>query len=256
VPFASVPQPRRRRARWLAALGLAALAHLAAFALLDFRGRDAWRVAEDSTPPETVTLARLPLARTAPAAAGQPQASARSATAATPSAMALPGVQTANPSPTPSPPAGPPGPVAAPGGGDLAAALRGSAVGCASTGAAWMSQAERDACRERLAAGADRVQHLEGMAPEKLAYYAAVAKAEQDWLSGRNPGHPPGVACAIYFGRGPAPRPPPHALVLGPCIIEPPRGSLDVDVDVLPDGGGGSEPPPPVFTTGGLIDRH
>jgi hypothetical protein len=114
-----------------------------------------------------------------------------------------------------------------------------------------MSPRERDACRDRLAAGATSAPHLEGMAPDKLAYYAAVAKAHEDWLSGRDPGHLPGVGCAIFFGAGAPPKPPPHALVLGPCMIEPPRGSFDVDVDVQPDGKGGEPPPRDVFTTTG-----
>ncbi|MEJ0066611.1 MAG: hypothetical protein WDM85_15345 [Caulobacteraceae bacterium] len=90
-----------------------------------------------------------------------------------------------------------------------------------------MSQAAKDACRERLAAGAASVPHLEGMPPEKLAYYAAVVKAEDDWRTGRNAGHLPFLACAPS-----AKRPPPHALKIGPCFIDPPVGSLDQDADV------------------------
>jgi hypothetical protein len=88
-----------------------------------------------------------------------------------------------------------------------------------------MTAADRDACRDRLAAGTAEAPYLSGTAPEKLAYYAAVAQAYADWKSGRDPGHPPGVGCG---------NPPPHALKLGPCFIEPPKGSLDPEVDIAP----------------------
>jgi hypothetical protein len=41
--------------------------------------------------------------------------------------------------------------------------------------------------------------------------------------------HPglPFVGC----GRG---KPPPHGLKIGPCFIDPPKGSLDLDVDIPP----------------------
>jgi hypothetical protein len=126
------------------------------------------------------------------------------------------------------------GPPPAPGAQALAAALRRSPFGCANQGAAWMSQAERDACRQRLAAGAANVPHLQGMAPQKLAYYEALASAQQDWLSGRDSGHPPFLYCGLKFGPGQARYivGPPHALKLGPCFLEPPRGSLSATVDV------------------------
>lgn len=118
----------------------------------------------------------------------------------------------------------------------VAAALRGSPVGCANQGAAWMSEAERDACRQRFAAGAANAPHLQGMAPEKLAYYTALAKAQQDWLSGRDPGHLPFLYCGVKFGGGHVFKEtaPPHALAFGPCFLEPPKGALSVTVDVPP----------------------
>ena len=111
-----------------------------------------------------------------------------------------------------------------------------------------MSDADRDACRERLASGAERTPHLDGMPAIKLAYFTAVAKAQADWASGRDAGHGFGMGCMAYFGPGVRPKPPPHALTLGPCMISPPRGSLDVAVDILPDGET-AQPPPDAFTT-------
>jgi hypothetical protein len=99
-----------------------------------------------------------------------------------------------------------------------------------------MSDADRAACRDRLAEGAKKAPYLSRTDPAKLAYYDAVAKSQEDWHSGRDPGHAPAVGCVIFFGSGEKPKPPPHALRLGPCIIEPPRGSLDPDVDVQPPG--------------------
>jgi len=129
------------------------------------------------------------------------------------------------------------GPAAAPGGAsEIADALRSSLFGCANQGAAWMSDAARDACRQRLAAGAASVPHLQGMAPEKLAYYAALAKAQQDWLDWRDPGHLPYIFCGAKFGQGHVREvvAPPHALKFGPCFLEPPQGMLSVTVDVPP----------------------
>ena len=90
---------------------------------------------------------------------------------------------------------------------------------------------------------------MEGMPATKLAYFTAVAKAQADWLSGRDPGHGFGIGCVWYVGPGVRPKPPPHALMLGKhCMIEPPRGALDVDADILPDGES-AKPPPDSFTT-------
>jgi len=128
------------------------------------------------------------------------------------------------------------GPPAATGAQALSAALRGGPIGCANQAAAWMSDAERDACRQRLAAGAANVPYLHGMAPEKLAYYNALAKAQQDWLDWRDVGHLPYVYCGLKFGGGRTYKvaAPPHALTFGPCFLEPPKGSLSVTVDVPP----------------------
>ena len=148
------------------------------------------------------------------------------------------------------------GPLAATGAQALSAALRGGPIGCANQAAAWMSDAERDACRQRLAAGAANVPYLQGMAPEKLAYYNALAKAQQDWLSGRDPGGQPFIYCGFKLGQGRARFiiPPPHAMRLGPCFLEPPRGSLSQTVDVpSPDD---PSPDPLDFVTGQHPIRH
>jgi hypothetical protein len=112
-----------------------------------------------------------------------------------------------------------------PSNGALGATLRRGDVGCAHLDAPWMTATDRDACRDHLAAGAAKTPYLSGTAPEKLAYYAAVAKAEEDWRSGRDAGHPPFILCGKAL---------PHALKLGPCYLEPPKGSLDLDVDIPP----------------------
>ncbi len=131
----------------------------------------------------------------------------------------------------------------------IGASLRRS-VGCAEPDAPWMTDADRDQCRHRLASGAEATRPLDGISAEKLAYFDAVVASHDDWLSGRDAGHGPGFGCEIFVGPGARRQVPPHALKLGPCLIEPPRGSLDTDVDVLPPGETGPiEIPPPFLTT-------
>jgi hypothetical protein len=136
----------------------------------------------------------------------------------------------------------------------VAAALRGR-IGCAEPNAPWMSDADRAACRERLAAGAAQAPHLQGTAPVKLAYFNAVAKAQADWRSGRDAGHGLAIGCIKPIGPGVRTPPAPHALRLGPCMIEPPRGSLNVDADILPDGETAKGPPAFLTTAHGPFSR-
>ncbi|HEY1426712.1 MAG TPA: hypothetical protein VGF50_08580 [Caulobacteraceae bacterium] len=117
-----------------------------------------------------------------------------------------------------------------------------------------MSDADRAACRERLAAGAEHAPHLEATSPVKLAYFNAVAKAQADWSSGRDAGHGLAIGCIKQIGPG-VRTAPPHALRLGPCMIEPPRGSLNVDADILPDGETAKGPPAFLTTTHGPFSR-
>jgi hypothetical protein len=225
----------RRRARWPAALALAAGLQLALFALLNIRDGDAPFAAPDATAPAVVTLASADILKRppAPAAAAAPPTSPSRAFA--PIAPLPPPAAGASPSPPPPPGPAPSGGAApGPDSAALATALRHGDVGCANAAAAWMSDRDRERCRDRLAMNAAQVPHLESMAPEKFAYYAAVAKAQEDWASGRDPGHLPAVFCGMHPGHGRAnvEPGPPHALRIGPCYIVPPKGSLDVDVDV------------------------
>jgi len=142
-------------------------------------------------------------------------------------------------------PIGPPGP-------DLRLALRHGAAGCADASVAGMSRAERERCEEQLGRGVASAPYLPAaIAPRIRAYYDAVAEAKKpdgpptpqmapgrlgvfdvdNW--GTN-GHGPGVGCHIAFGPGEKPKGPPHALSLGPCYIEPPKGPLSAEVDVTP----------------------
>jgi hypothetical protein len=41
------------------------------------------------------------------------------------------------------------------------------------------------------------------------------------------------IGCLIPFGPGEKPKILPHALTLGPCFIEPPKGLLDPEVDIV-----------------------
>jgi len=234
-------RPARRATHHLVRQAFALLA--AAGVQLAFLALFGWRTDEsplpvggDARPPIVVTMATPPRPVTRPQLTSLGRLSAAQVARRTPSAPAgatlaplvpaVPSASQAGPSPAPSPGLGP-------GYADISAALRHGGVGCADAAASRLSQKERDGCRDRLAMNAMQAPHLEGMAPEKLAYYQAVAKAEDDWRSGRDPGHLPFVFCGMHPGHGranvePAPA---HALRLGPCYIEPPKGSLDVDVD-------------------------
>jgi len=115
-----------------------------------------------------------------------------------------------------------------------------------------MSRAERDLCNERLGRDVAKEPFLPAPLEGRIrAYYNAVADAKkpdsqptpgkatgalglfetQDWATN---GHGPHVGCSIHFGVGENPKPRPHALTLGPCYIEPPKGPLNPEVDVTP----------------------
>ena len=78
-----------------------------------------------------------------------------------------------------------------------------------------------------------------GIPAAKSQYYAAVLAAEDDYR--KHGGHPPVVACIP----GKPKHMLPHAIKLGPCYIEPPQGSLSVDVDVPEMESQRSAQPPP-----------
>jgi len=224
---------KRPRSARPAALAIATAANLALLWLLASPGRYQLPTPEQSGPrPVDVSLVAAAPLRSSAATHPAPSAAPR---AARPS-LAVPAATSSRspPAEVESPPAdGLPAASAIP---DLVAALRRGPVGCAHPDAAWMTDADRDVCRHRLAAGAANAPYLHGMAAAKLSYYDAVAKAEEDWRTGRDPGHLPFIFCGFRFGqgRGETEAPGPHALKLGPCYIEPPKGALSQDVDVPP----------------------
>ena len=219
-----------RNRRGLSA-ALAVAVNVALLALLAAPGR--YRLSlppEGGMRPVDVSVVPLPV----PSSPMRPSAPVRHAQKPAAAAMSRSPIAAATPAPAlTAPPLGE-GPAVVTGAQALTAALRRGPLGCANQGAAWMSDADRDTCRQRLATGAANVPHLEGMAPQKLAYYAALAQAQRDWLSGRDPGHPPFLYCGFKFGQGSVRTiiAPPHALKFGPCFLEPPRGSLSATVDV------------------------
>jgi hypothetical protein len=139
--------------------------------------------------------------------------------------------------------AGPPAP-------DLRLALRHGLAGCVNT--TGMSRAERERCDEQLGRGATAAPYMPAaIAPRMRAYYDAVAEARKadpqpvplgapgrlgmlDADPRTTNGHGPAIGCKIVFGPGEKPKPLPHALRLGPCFIEPPKGSLTPEVDLTP----------------------
>ena len=221
---------RRRRARLAGALAFAVAVHVAMLNLMLFRTGEL-RLPQPVSTARAVTLTLVRPQRTlAPSQA--PQSAAKAAPAAAPQAAAQP---TPPPTPTAVAVAAPPGVAApsgqtAPGGppSGLAAGLRGSLLGCANAGALALTEKERQGCEQRFAAGGRETAYLSPIPSVKLAYFNAVAKAQEDWLSDRDPGHPPFVVCRFGGGRGSLA----HALKLGPCYLEPPKGSLDQTVDV------------------------
>jgi hypothetical protein len=219
-------------------LALAIALNVALLSLLAAPGRYRLSLPTEGGPRAVdVSVVSLPVPRP-PARSSAPAQSIQTLTAKTSAAAANSRAPIAMATSPPAQSAPPPG-EAAPGSSGaqaLAAALRHSLLGCANPLAAWMSQADRDACRQRLAAGAADLPHLQGMAPEKLAYYDAVAKAQDDFRNWRDVGHLPYVFCAVKFGQGHvrAALAPPHALKLGPCYLEPPKGPLSITVDIPP----------------------
>jgi hypothetical protein len=114
-----------------------------------------------------------------------------------------------------------------------------------------MTRAQRDLCNERLGRNLSGEAFLPAAIPRRIrAYYDAVAEAKAPDPSpvrltaqGAGPagvaglfagderttnGHGPGIGC-----KWPAPKLP-HALMFGPCYIEPPKGSLTPEVDITP----------------------
>jgi len=157
--------------------------------------------------------------------------------------------------PLPAPPASPAsgsGPLSEGPSAGLRAALRASGAGCANAEAAGLNRQERQGCAERLGALARNAPVLAApIAPDKRAYYDAVAEAYRDRgqavpLTARgaagmfdttdsvHAGHGPRVGCSVKFGPNArkAPKGPANALRAGPCFIQPPVGSLTPEGDI------------------------
>ncbi len=99
--------------------------------------------------------------------------------------------------------------------------LRGS-VGCAEASFAHLTQQELDRCaRWRQAQVKPGLEILAPIEANKRAWFDATVAARNA------PDHVPVGGC---FGK-----PPPHAIKLGPCYIEPPKGPFSEDVDVPPE---------------------
>jgi len=260
-----MPTARRRRTRW--AIAGSALAHgaLIAIALL-YRPHLTSPVELAAGPMETV----IPVLMTPRSHVARPREAPRAAIPLTrpakPSESALtaapnrPGPEPAEPSPPgPSAPGAEGETASAP---DIRLALRHGATGCSSALRAGMSREERERCDERLAEGVKTAPFMQvALEPRMRAYYDAVIKAkapDKPWTPNRAIGalkrfdaeprvsssgdHLPGIGCAFPFTYGQKQTAKqkkaarrnalPHALWLGPCFIEPPKGSLDPEVDV------------------------
>ncbi len=104
---------------------------------------------------------------------------------------------------------------------NVAALLRGS-IGCAEASFVHLSQREFDRCaRWRQAQARPGLEIPAPIEANKRAWFDATVAARNA------PDHVPLGGC---FGK-----PPPHAIKLGPCYIDPPKGPFSEDVDVPPE---------------------
>lgn len=259
---------KRRRTSWAIAASAVAHAVLLAAALL-YRPHLTSPVELAASPMETVIPvlmtpgSHVARPREAPAAAVPLTRPARPTENALAAAPGPPAPQTAGT----APPVGPPAPAAegqgeAAAAPDIRAALRHGAIGCSSALRAGLSREEREACDEKLATGVKTAPFMPAaLEPRMRAYYDAVIKAkapDKPWTPNQAIGalnrfdpeprvsssgdHLPGIGCVVPFGlpkkmtakekAAMKKRALPHALWLGPCFIEPPKGSLDPEVDV------------------------
>lgn len=247
---------RRRRGY---AIGVSALAHFLILALA-FTQRPTLPIPPyaEAPSPDVINIELVP--RRSPSATPAPLRVRRAA-------QALPGAPAPLPLPSapsripPSPQATAPGPgpgQLAPAGPDLRAALRHGLAGCANLASLGIARARLDDCDQRLGRGAANAPFLPAPIPTRIrAYYDQVAAARAPdpqpirdiskgtggagpagmfWEDGiATNGHGPGVGCKIHFGAGKKiANAPPHSLHWGPCFIEPPKGSLDPEVDITP----------------------
>jgi len=253
--------PARRRTSWAVAASVLAHLVLLVAALLQ-RPFLPTPLQNPAGPPQAI-IPILLMPRTPTAAAGgaaQPDAirlhrrRRRPDESASP-VVPLPTPPAARPTETPKAPAitarAAPA-VAAQAGPDLSLALRHGILGCANLRATGMTRSERERCDEELGHGVASAPFLPAaIGPRVRAYYdvVAIAKAREPQAvpvvnkaplpfdpppSPRGRDHVPGIGCSIPFGPGVKPKKLPHALYLGPCFIEPPKGPLDPEVDIAP----------------------
>lgn len=106
----------------------------------------------------------------------------------------------------------------------LSSALRQSGVGCANADGVHLRDAEREACRQRLAQGAAGVPYISGVPPEKSAYYAALQESVAQMNANPMGGHGPEIHCGDGKKR--------LGLKLGPCTLAAPMTPETPEADV------------------------
>jgi hypothetical protein len=106
----------------------------------------------------------------------------------------------------------------------LSSALRRSGIGCANADSVALSDAEREACRHRLAEGAPQAPFISGVPPEKSQYYAALQQSEAEMNRNPEGGHLPGIVCGGAKKR--------LGLKLGPCVLAAPLSPWIPEADV------------------------
>jgi hypothetical protein len=112
----------------------------------------------------------------------------------------------------------------------LGAALRRSAVGCANGEYVKLSEAEREACRHRLADGAASTPYVSGIPPVKAQYYAAVAESEAKFRAARTAADMKPYAAQVVCGGASTQL----GLKVGPCKLIPPQSEMIPEAGVQP----------------------
>jgi hypothetical protein len=108
----------------------------------------------------------------------------------------------------------------------LGAALRRSGVGCANADFLKLTEAEREACRHRLADGAMDAPHLSGVPRVKAEYYAALQASEAKMNDDPMGGHGPRFTCGGVDRR--------LGVKIGPCKLVAPLTPFTPETDVRP----------------------
>jgi hypothetical protein len=106
----------------------------------------------------------------------------------------------------------------------LSLALRRSGVGCANADAVNLSEAEREACRHRLAEGVAVTPFISGVPAAKSQYYAALQESEAQMNGSPTGGHLPGIVCGGATKR--------LGVNVGPCTLVAPLSPWTPEADV------------------------